>query len=496
MFHQHCRNPYVLKYNLHSLIRWIAGVNNRILKMTIQCVLIIAACLSVLMASGCGSTSLVPKANAMVDAMAKGEYTSAVSDVSTSMKDVVSPEQIKSFWTGLTEKSGVYVGHTGSRQSQNGDYRTVDIQCQFQNANWLIAVDFDADDKVIGIQYWFTETKYSEGNIPAYINRERFDERTITFHSGGGEDTDYILRVEKDSSGSTRRVSIRNGTKKVTAILSVPRGTGPFPLVILVPDTLVNGANGTGPAKPLHDIAWGLASQGISTLRYDNDQSNRNYTKTWTVNEDVVNDVAAAITSVRDQNKIDVSRIYVLGHGLAGFLAPRIGRDINDIAGLIVMAGFARPLQDVVRDIHHYHASISDPYMSDFTRSELAKIDQDTSAIKNLSPNADPSTLLLDLPVSYWGDLQGYVPADVAKDLAQPMLIMHGGRDYVATSADLKQWKQGPGSRSNVTVKLYPDLNHILMSGTGKSTPVEYGIPGHVPEQVITDISNWIHKQK
>lgn len=85
--------------------------------------------------------------------------------------------------------------------------------------------------------------------------------------------------------------------------------------------------------------------------------------------------------------------------------------------------------------------------------------------------------LLLDLPGSYGRDLQGYMPAEVAKGLEQPMLIMHGGRDYVATAADLKQWQQCSRSRPKVIVELYLDLNHLLMPGIGKSTPVEYGIP-------------------
>jgi len=41
---------------------------------------------------------------------------------------------------------------------------------------------------------------------------------------------------------------------------------------------------------------------------------------------------------------------------------------------------------------------------------------------------------------------------------------------------------------------LYPDLNHLFMSGTGKSTPSEYDREGHVEEKVIEDIVEWIKK--
>jgi hypothetical protein len=35
-------------------------------------------------------------------------------------------------------------------------------------------------------------------------------------------------------------------------------------------------------------------------------------------------------------------------------------------------------------------------------------------------------------------------------------------------------------------------LNHLFISGTGKSTPEEYSLPGHVAEEVIQDIAAWI----
>ena len=36
-----------------------------------------------------------------------------------------------------------------------------------------------------------------------------------------------------------------------------------------------------------------------------------------------------------------------------------------------------------------------------------------------------------------------------------------------------------------VAFKLYPQLNHLFITGTGKSTPAEYEQPGHVEAQVV-----------
>ena len=55
-------------------------------------------------------------------------------------------------------------------------------------------------------------------------------------------------------------------------------------------------------------------------------------------------------------------------------------------------------------------------------------------------------------------------------------------------------WKQALAGRPAVTFKAYPKLNHLFIEGEGKSTPAEYGKPGHVSEAVIADIAAWIRK--
>jgi hypothetical protein len=43
------------------------------------------------------------------------------------------------------------------------------------------------------------------------------------------------------------------------------------------------------------------------------------------------------------------------------------------------------------------------------------------------------------------------------------------------------------------TLKVYPALNHLFISGEGRSMP-EYFQPRHVDPQVIADIADWIHR--
>ena len=96
------------------------------------------------------------------------------------------------------------------------------------------------------------------------------------------------------------------------------------------------------------------------------------------------------------------------------------------------------------------------------------------------------------MPSSYWLDLRSYNPIAAAEALKIPILLLQGQRDFqVPPATNFDKWKAALANRSNVTLKLYPDLNHFFMSSAGPSLPQEYEKPGHVDEQVVTDIATW-----
>src|SRR2546428_12914113 len=62
------------------------------------------------------------------------------------------------------------------------------------------------------------------------------------------------------------------------------------------------------------------------------------------------------------------------------------------------------------------------------------------------------------------------------------------------TMEDFQIWKSALGGRSDVQFKSYAGLSHMFMTFEGgeKSTPAVYNVPGHVVEEVIKDIAQWI----
>jgi surfactin synthase thioesterase subunit len=72
------------------------------------------------------------------------------------------------------------------------------------------------------------------------------------------------------------------------------------------------------------------------------------------------------------------------------------------------------------------------------------------------------------------------------------MFFLQGERDYQVTMQDYNLWQTALATNQNVTMKSYPTLNHLFMSGTGAPNSEEYLIFSNVDEEVIEDIVAWM----
>ena len=215
--------------------------------------------------------------------------------------------------------------------------------------------------------------------------------------------------------------------------------------------------------------------------------------KTLTVKEEVIDDALLAVTLLRQNKSIDSRRVFVLGHSLGGMVAPRIAQQNPNIAGLIILAGPTRPLEDLILEQSTYISSL-DGLISDKNKAEQDKLKAQAARVKDtsLSKDTPASDLPMNVPASYWLDLHAHPPAEVVCKIKQPMLILQGERDYQVTMEDFAGWKKMLAERKDVVLKSYPRLNHLFMEGEKKSRPDEYLKVDHVASQVIDNIAEWI----
>ncbi len=305
-----------------------------------------------------------------------------------------------------------------------------------------------------------------------------------------GEINWHAPAYSKPDSFTEREVTVGDDEWKLPGTLAVPKGAGPFPAVVLVHGEGPNDRDETvGSSKVFKDLAVGLASEGIVVLRYE--KRTRAYAsraraiKHFTVAEETVEDAVRGAALLRTQKEVNPNKVYVLGHSLGGYVAPRIADEDGKLAGLILLAANMRPLEDLVMDQLVYLGA---------QQSAIDQAKAVQAKVKRLEPGDEDSPALMNNPPSYWLDLKGYNPAEKARQLGIGMLILQGERDFQVPMKDFEMWKAAMAGAKGVTWKSYPGLNHLFIAGEGKSLPAEYEKPGHVAGAVIQDIAGFVKK--
>lgn len=423
----------------------------------------------------------VRAAQQLVMRLAQSDFEAVEQSLDRSIRQQLPAEKLQATWQSLTAQVGAFKEQVGAHTFQTPSAEVVIVTCAFAMASLDINVAFSESLVVTSltimpvgsIEQQFT----AQYELPAYVKQDMFKEQ---------------------------EVEIGRGEWTLPGTLSLPAGNAPFAAVVLVHGSGPNDRDETiGPNKPFRDLAWGLASQGLAVLRYD--KRTKVYAKkmqdlglsvTITVKEEVIDDVLAAVALLPHCiQELNPQRIFVLGHSLGGYLLPRIGTADTEIAGLIVLAGLCRPLEDTLLDQFTYIYSLSETLSAE-QQQQLDELKKQVAHVKDpsLSLSTPASELPLGVPAAYWLDLRGYHPEEIAQGLQQPMLILQAEEDYQVTMEDFQNWKNALSKRSNVQFKSYPGLFHLFMpvEGGGKSTPASYNVPGHVEEEVINDIAQWV----
>ena len=265
----------------------------------------------------------------------------------------------------------------------------------FERGRQTLAVYLTRDGQLAGIQLApaADAEPAAPWEPPGYADPDRFDEAEVT---------------------------LGTGPLAVPGTLSLPRAAGPLPALVLLGGSGPEDRDGSiGRSKPLKDLAWGLASRGVAVLRFDKvthahpDLVSEN--RAFTVADEYLPDALAAIGLLQAHPAVDAARVFVAGHSLGGTIAPRVAAAEPSVAGLVMLAGGAEPLQwAAVRQIS-YLASLapataapSQPGIDALT-AQARKVDS-----PDLSTETPDAELPFGVPAPYWLDLRRYDPVGVA----------------------------------------------------------------------------------
>ncbi len=433
----------------------------RVIPVTLVGSVLAATCLA-----GGDDAAKITRARELFTMLATGQYEAFHAAGDATMKASLSAKMAEQIWTSVTLQLGEYESEQSAVVIRTGQFDNVRLTCRFSRGTLVIRIVLDDQKRLTGL----------------WLDSIEPDDRY--------ESPDY---VRKDAFGEVE-VTVSAGPYPLPGTLSIPKSKGPHACVVLV--------HGSGPhdqdetvfgAKPFRDLAWGLASKGVAVLRYV--KRTKKYPQSTTPEEctlefETIDDALAAARLARERSEIDAERVFVAGHSLGGMAVPFIAQRDDKLGGIVIIAGNARSILDLIEDQIEYIAS-EDGDVSDEERKQLEDVRSVSAGLR--AGDLDSMTKkLLGVPGIYWHRLHKLDNVTAATKLTMPIMIIHGRRDYQVTMKDYQIWQERLSDRRNVTMKLYPRLNHLLVPGDKPSTPAEYQQKGHVDVRVINDIASWI----
>ena len=326
----------------------------------------------------------------------------------------------------------------------------------------------------------------------------------------------------------SEEVTVRNERDEINlaGTLTLPEKGTKFPAVVMVTGS---GAQNRDEEimghKPFFVIADYLTRNGIAVLRCDDRGTAASQgTHATATNEDFATDTEAMVNYLRSRKEINAKKIGIIGHSAGGIIAFIVAKKAPSIAFVVSLAGAgvrgdslmlkqveliskSQGMPDAVwqgmkPSIRNRYAILQ---QTDKTPEELQKElyadvtkTMSPEQLKDLNTIQQLSAQISSMTSPWYLHFMRYDPAQDLKKLKCPVLALNGEKDIQVDAAmnlaAIQERITGNGNK-NVTVKAYPNLNHLFQT-CEKGTLAEYGqLEETINPEVLKDIIEWIRKQ-
>lgn len=286
---------------------------------------------------------------------------------------------------------------------------------------------------------------------------------------------------------TTEEVTVTNGDVVLGGTLTRPtKASGRVPAVVTITgsgqqdrDEYIPIAGGY---RPFREIADTLGRRGIAVLRLDDrGVGNSTGNPATSTSLDFANDIRAAVAYLRSRRDIDPARIALIGHSEGGLIAPLVAATDPKLKGIVLMAGPAYTGRQIITYQQQY-ALAHDTSLTTVRRDSLARVG--AAQIDSLSARNPWVRFFLT-----------YAPDTTARKVKVPVLILQGATDRQVTAdqADKLAAAFRAGGNRDVTLRLFPDHNHLFITDpTGN--PQDYArLPTNKVDPVVLGVlADWL----
>jgi len=235
--------------------------------------------------------------------------------------------------------------------------------------------------------------------------------------------------------------------------------------------------------RPFRQVAERVARQGIATLRCDDrgfGASHGDASRATSLN--FAEDVCSELAWLQTHPGIDRARIALIGHSEGGIIAPIVAAMHPSLSGIVLMAGTAKNGVAVLEDQVRWPIE-STPGLSPERRAELR-----AEAIRRIENDTTSNPWLLFF--------RTYDPLTTARRVHVPVLILQGAldRQVSAGQADTLGAAIRANGNRDVTVRVFPGLNHLFLHSPTDGSPTEYPslTDTNVDRGVLDALAQWL----
>jgi hypothetical protein len=246
---------------------------------------------------------------------------------------------------------------------------------------------------------------------------------------------------------------------KLSGMLILPEGKGPFPTAILI--------HGSGPSRRNNvwylSVARHLQKNGIAVLLPDKRGCEKSEGNWIGANfDDLSTDVLSSVEFVKNQRIYNSLNVGIIGMSQGGWIAPVAATKSKDISFIVSMSGAV-----VTTDEQLLYEEINNiaPYTYSFIARLIAPVTSNNLKKKD-----------------FFAPIAGFDPIPYLKKIRVPIFYAFGGNDKnVPVEASILRLKEN--KFNNFKIKVYPDGGHAIADRTN-----------YVSKLFLNDLTSFINQ--